>query len=148
MSEAEVLDPPGDNIEKEAAACFGTWDEDYKECTSVCEVRAQCKAQTQAAAKPASEPAPELDKDEDGLAGADPVEMLMSAMNGRYEVKTTKEGSVTVHTCYHKDGTAAARVRVTDEGRYLVRTAKAVLQLEALETGRQAVELFSAIMVV
>lgn len=147
MSEAEVLDPAGDNIEREAAACFGTYDENYRECTSQCEIRAQCKAKTEEAEKPMTEPPPELSKD-DGLNGADPVEMLMTAMKGRYDVKTTKDGDVTVHTCYHDDGDAAARVRVTKDGRYLIRTAKAVLQLDELETGRQAVELFSAIMVV
>jgi len=150
MSDTEVLDPAGGDIEKEAAACFGTWDPNFEECTSICEVRAQCKAQTLAAPKPPAEPAPKLSSDdEDGLAGADPVEMLMSALKGRYDVETTKEkGAVTVHSCRHKDGKMAVLLRVTEDGRYLVRTSKAVLQLEELETARQVVELFSAIMVV
>jgi hypothetical protein len=72
----------------------------------------------------------------------------MTALKGRYDVETSKEGSVTVHKARHKDGDLAVLVRVTASGRYLVRTSKAVLQLEELETGRQAVELFAAIMVV
>jgi hypothetical protein len=149
MTETEVLDPADDSIEREAAACFGTWGEDYKECTTVCEVRTQCKAQTQAAPKPQSEPALELSKDEDdGLAGADPGEMLMTAMKGRYDVEEEDDGGVAVHRCRHEDGTLAVLIRVTVSGRYLIRTNKAVLQLEELESARQAVELVRAIMVV
>ena len=146
MSEMEIVDPAADAIETEAGSCFGSWDRTDSDCMDRCEVMDQCRKQTLAAPKPLVEPRPELASEEE-FPPMEPLECLLRCIRGRYELISEKEGTVSVYSCL-REGRPVARIRVTEEGRFLFRTEKALLQLEELESARQAQRIFDSILVI
>ncbi len=142
--QVEVVDPAENEM---WPACFGTYDEAFIECTKKCELRDRCKAhknQVPPKATPIEEEAaieefPEME----------PKEYLVESLKGRYKVSVKKEGALEIYNCM-KDGKPAVQVRVTASGRYLMRCPAlgVVLQLDKLESVRQASQLFKALLVV
>ena len=144
---SEVVDPVAEAAELEAGKCFGEWDGDDVACLKKCDLRVQCETKTKMAGKVKADPPPALDQD-DGLMEADPGETLMGTLRARYDIETSKAGAVTESRCSCKDGTFAVLMRAHDDGSYYFRTNEAELQLERLESARQAISIFQAILVV
>ena len=143
--DVEVVDTlRGEDVE--VAECFGEWDKEYKDCTERCEIREMCKKQTMIAPPPVTE-APPLEAKEE-LPEMSPHEFLVESLNGRYEISTKMDGTATVINC-KKDGKAAVQVRMGETGRYLFKNSKGdKIQLNKLESVRQASDLFKALLMV
>lgn len=148
MSNVEVLDPLEEG--KAKAKCFGQFDAAYTECTSECALSPQCKQFTEKAPK-AAPPAPPLEETE-SFPEITAHEFLIQSLKGRYEVQEKKieksdKPSLINYLCY-KDGAGVAQIGLLDDGRYLFKTEKATLELEELESVKQASEIFKAILIV
>jgi hypothetical protein len=145
MSETEVVDP-AENL-KSWPECFGTWDENFQECTAICELRERCKThKDKAPTPPPPEPAEDVVEE---LPDMDPKDYLIECLKGRYDLETKKNKSVTILNC-RKNGKPVIQIRVTATNRYLMRVPSKgiMLQMDVLETVRQASELFKALLVV
>lgn len=143
MSEAEVVDPAA-GIDKEAAACFGEW-EDVPDCTGKCEISDRCKKQTKMAPKPAGPPQALEPIHE--LPEMDPKDYLIQSMKGKYDTEEVMNGATEVIRC-RRDGKLLAKVQIKETGRYhyLISTKKGKLQLSKLESVKQAHEIFKALL--
>jgi hypothetical protein len=72
---------------------------------------------------------------------------LIESLNARYDVdqRENKQNGLLVISC-RKDGESIAQIGVTQEGRYLIKTEDATLQINFLESVRQVSELFKALL--
>jgi hypothetical protein len=136
MSEANVVDPVADGVDKEEKwpPCFGEYDAKYEDCTKICLMRVQCERHTNQAPKPAP-PAPELDPINE-VPDMSAHEFLVSSLNGRFEVDEVVKGSMTIYNC-RKDGNPVGQVRKTESGKYLFRTRNATLEISSLDETKQ-----------
>jgi hypothetical protein len=139
MSEAKETDL------KDLAECYGEWDQKFKECTEDCTLGEQCRRATLAAQKP-KPPAPALEAETE-LPEMDPVEFLLESIKGRYDIEAVKKAKATIYRV-RKDTDRVARVTVVDNGMVQIETRSAKLQLKALESVKQASEIFKALLVV
>jgi hypothetical protein len=100
---------------------------------------------TEQAPKPAP-PAPEIAETYE-LPDMTPHEFLIESLNARYDVdqRENKQNGLLVISC-RKDGESIAQIGVTQEGRYLIKTEDATLQINFLESVRQVSELFKALL--
>jgi hypothetical protein len=143
MSEAEVVDPIADGVDKEEKwpPCFGEWDSNYEDCTKICMMRVQCERHTKMAPTPAPVPPPV--EQVENLPEMSPHEFLIESLNGKFDqVDEYKEGRKAKYNCY-KNGAPVVQIQCLDDGRYFFRGAKAKLELNELESTKQVLGIIS-----
>jgi hypothetical protein len=146
MSEEGVIDPVETTTTKEKwPPCFGEYHPQETDCTDICLINNQCKVYTQKTPSPPTS-VPELDAVAQ-LPDMSPHDFLVESLKGRYEIAERDNGNIKEIFC-RKDGNPVAQVVLTKSGRYLFRTQKSKLQLEELESVKQASEIVKALLTI
>lgn len=142
--ETEIIDSTQEL--KDLAPCFGSWDENFKECTERCELRERCKSHLEMAAKPAPPRPPKEEVEE--IPELEPRDYLVECLKGRYEVlvKDTEKGFMIAG---RKNGRMVVKVIIIPSGKVLVDVIStgAKLQLPELESCRQVLNISNALFV-
>lgn len=149
MSESgvEVINPLEGIEGQEGPQCFGQWDAAYIECTEQCALSSQCKRMTEQAPKaaPPTKPLEEVEK----LPEISPYEFLLQSLKGRYNVKeSTGKKNFKILICNKEGYGDVAQIGITEAGRYCIKTEKVKLQIDEIDSVRQAAEIFKAFLII